>query len=296
MIIGKTTVVIVCFLLVQCILFSADVSESEKLNFKQDITRLRNMQKTFSKGKENSLTDFEQFADELQSKWKFKNKENYARIMLEVCGPLSSGNFQNDRRYEMARKYALAALEKPQEISVDTELELTGHVITLMIGPNVPEGKIWEELRRKDVEIRLHAWNRLLNSIDLKWDPNEVILSPNAVAAEFGFPGNVNPQNIKDITLRAEYEAAIEAYRQKNERYIEQNKLHKWLKRYPKTAEEYIVQAYSTAPYNTVELKQLLDKYEIDRNTQTRIINAVEANIKKEAETKERLNKQQESK
>ena len=63
------------------------------------------------------------------------------------------------------------------------------------------------------------------------------------------------------------------------------------LKRYLPQAEKYIVQLYSAPPYNNEELKQLLEKYKIDRKTQTRIINAVDANIQKEAETIERLNK-----
>jgi hypothetical protein len=276
--------VLMCLSLIQNITFGAipEVSETEKQEYKQELAEIKAMRNSLTPGKTNNLEKYERFADEIQDKWKEKNKEHYAHLMLKVCGPLSSGNFKDDRRYEMARRYALAALEKPQEISVDAELELTGHVVTLMIGPDAPKGQIWEELRRKDVEIRLHAWRRLLDSIDPEWDPNEVIQGPNAVAAELGLPGSVDPQSIENPTLRAEYEAAIEANRQKIENYNEQNKLHKWFKRYPKRAEEYIVQAYSIAPYNNEELVKYLNDYKIDDETKARIVGAVTKNIEKQ--------------
>ena len=124
-----------------------------------------------------------------------------------------------------------------------------------------------------------------------KWDPNEVIWSPNAVGADMGLPSGISPEGVGDPNLRAKYEAALKENQEKIERYTNQNRLHKWLKRYLPQAEKYIVQLYSAPPYNNEELKQLLEKYKIDRKTQTRIINAVDANIQKEAETIERLNK-----
>jgi hypothetical protein len=277
-----------CLLLAQGIAFSADtkVPAVEKQEFKQDIARIRSTENNLAPGDENDLRDFERFADALQDKWRLKNREHYARLMLEVCGPLSSGKFRDDRRYEVARRYALSALDKPQELSLETELELTGHVLTLMIGPNAPQGQDWERRRRKDVEIRLHAWRRLLDSIDPDWDPDEELLGPNAIAppAETGLPGGVDPQAIADPALRAEYERAIEANRQKLERYNEQYQLRKWLRRYPKQAEEYTVQAYSVAPHNQQELTKYLDHYRLDEETKARMLEAVAKNIERQKE------------
>lgn len=289
MLLKKTFIVFMCLLFVQGTIFSAnkEVSSVEKQEFKQDFVRIRAMEKSFSEGKNNSLTDYEQFADELQVKWKLKNKENYARLMVEVCGPLSSGSFKENRRYEVARQYALSALDKPLEISIDTELELIGHALTLMTGPSAPKGQVWEGLRKKDVEMRLHAWQRLLDSIDPDWDPNQVILSPNAVAVVMGYPGTIDSQAIKDPILRAEYEAAIEANRQEIEEYTEQNRLHKWLKRYPKRAEAYITDAYSTAPYNNEELVKYLVDYKIDEKTKARISSTVTKNIEEQSKESE---------
>lgn len=279
-----SVLVLVCLSLVQNIAFGAspEASEMEKQECKQERARIKALRKSFKPGPVNNLKEYENFADEIQNKWNKKNKEHYARLMLKVCGPLSSGRFNDERQYALARKYALLALAEPNEVSLVTELELTGHVMTDMVTPRAPKGQQWAQLRKKDVQIRLHAWKRLTDAIDPNWDPNEELRSPNAVATAMGLPGTVAPEAIKDPTLRAEYELAIERNRRKIERYTEQYRLHDWLKRYPKRAERYIIQAYSRPSYNLEELEQFLDTYIADAKTRSRIINAVTKNMEKQ--------------
>ena len=265
--------------------------QTNEQEYKQDMERIHAKNETFKAGPENNFEEYEKFAVTMQEKWKTKNPEEYAKIMIQICGTLNSGAFRGNRGYDAARKYALAVLTQPDRITLDTELELIGYIMTNTGLPKSPKGEELAQRRRKDVEIRLHAWKRLNNSIDPKWDPNEVIWSPNAVGADMGLPSGISPEGVGDPNLRAKYEAALKENQEKIERYTNQNRLHKWLKRYLPQAEKYIVQLYSAPPYNNEELKQLLEKYKIDRKTQTRIINAVDANIQKEAETIERLNK-----
>jgi len=145
-----------------------------------------------------------------------------------------------------------------------------------------PKGQEWVQQRRKDVEIRLHAWKRLTDAIDWSWDPNDVPLINVPLPVGVGGEAGGEAKHIKDPKLRAEYEAAIEKNRQKAERYNKQYRLRKWLKRFPKRAERYIIQAYSRPPYNLEELKQFLDTYIADAKTRSRIINAVTKNIEKQ--------------
>jgi hypothetical protein len=266
-------------------------SENDMKEYQQDMNRIQAKNKSFKPGPENNFEEYEKFAVTMQEKWKTKNPEEYAKIMIQICGTLNSGAFRGNRGYDAARKYALAVLTQPDRITLDTELELIGYIMTNTGLPKSPKGEELAQRRRKDVEIRLHAWKRLNNSIDPKWDPNDLPVSNVTPPSSTGFPSGISPDAIDDFSLRAEYEAAIEKNRKKAERYDEQYSLHKWLKRYLPQAEKYIVQLYSAPPYNNEELKQLLEKYKIDRKTQTRIINAVDANIQKEAETIERLNK-----
>ena len=264
---------------------SLKASEVENQEYKQDMARIESWSKSLKPGFTNDLNKYEKFANEIQNKWSKKNRELYARLMWEVCKPLSSGRFNDERQYEVARRYALSALAEPNEIPLVTELELTGHVMTDMVTPRAPKGEDFAQRRNKDVEIRLHAWKRLIDAIDPNWDPNEVLLSPNAVGADMGIPvGGMAPESVKDPKLRAEYEAALQKNREKIERHSEQRRLHDWLKRFPKRAEEYIIQAYSKPPFDVEELKQYLDKYVADTKTKARILAAVTKNIEKETQ------------
>jgi hypothetical protein len=89
------------------------------------------------------------------------------------------------------------------------------------------------------------------------------------------------PEHIDDPKLRAEYDAAIEENRRKAQRYSEQYSLRQWLKRFPKTAEEYIIRAYSKPPFDVGELKGFLETYLDDEETRARILDAVTKNAEK---------------
>jgi hypothetical protein len=281
--------VFMCLLLFRNSTFSATdkAFEAEKQEFKQDLSKIEARQKSLARGQENDLNSYEKFCDEIQVKWTKGKNEERAHLMLKVCKPLSAGRFKEARRYEVARKYALSALADANNISLETELKLTGHVVTLMIGPGVPEGEKWVQARKKDVQIRLHAWKRLSDAIDPTWDPNEELMSPNGVGASLGIQaGGIAPEDIKDPGLRAKYKAALEKNQKKIERYTQQSRLRKWLKRYPKTTEKYIVRAYSKDPYDTDELKRFLQKYKIQEQAKLRILEAVTRNIEKQNKVK----------
>jgi len=275
--------ILVCFLLIKNISFGTtnENLQMEKQEYEQDRERIETMRKSFT-GPIKDLKSLEIVGDEIQAKWGQKNKEYYAKLMLEICGPISSWHFNQEGKHVLARKYALSALADPNKIPLETELELIGHVMTDMVTPRAPKEQEWAQQRKKDVEVRFHAWKRLLDAIDPNWDPNDEpfinIPLPEGISGEAGMA----PQHIKDPKRRTEYEAAIEKNRQKAERYGEQYTLRKWLKRFPKRAEEYIIQAYSKPPFNLEELKQYLDKYIADTKTKARILDAVTKNMEKE--------------
>ena len=263
---------------------SSGPSEAETHEYKQDMARIKSVRKSFKPGQVNNLEEYEKFADEIQKKWSQRNKEYNARLILEICGPLSSGTFADDRRHDVARKYALSVLSEPNEIPLEVELDLTGHVMTETVTPRAPKGEDWAQRRKKDVEIRLHAWKRLIDAIDPNWDPNEVLWSPNAVGAFMGLPGGIAPEGVKDPKVRAEYEAALQKNREKIEKYTEQSRLHDWFERYPKRAERYIISAYSKPPFKLEELKQYFARYVVDQKARASILDAVTKNMEKQAE------------
>jgi len=133
----------ICFLALVCclwaknVLFGASIEtlQMEKQEYEQDLSRIGSLRKSLKPGPTNDLKSFEKFADEIQRKWRSKDPEHYAKLMLEICGPITSGRFNTDDRFNIARKYALTALTYPNKITLETELELTGHVKTPMFGP-----------------------------------------------------------------------------------------------------------------------------------------------------------------
>jgi hypothetical protein len=213
--------------------------------------------------------------------------------MLEICGPLSSGDFKGNRPRTLARKYALSVLERPDAVPLTLELELTGHVMTLMCTPYAPEGADFAQRRKKDVQIRFHAWKRLIDAIDPKWDPNDKPFRNVAPPTETGLRPGTSPEVIKNQEMRAIYEKAIERNRLKSVRYLEQSRLRDWLKRFPRNAEPYIIQAYSKPPFNLEELKQYLDNYIADKKTKDKILGAVKKNMEKQTKDTPEGSKQQ---
>ena len=284
---NKKSFALISIFLISIFFLNINALETSKEEYQQDLERINAFNKSFKQGLVNNLEEYEKFANEIQKKW----NEDYAKLMLEICKPLSSGTFESRRRFDLAREYALSALNEPNKITLDTELELIGHVMTNTGLPFSPKEQELVQRRKKDIDIRLHAWKRLTDAVDPKWDPNDLPKINITPPPSTGLPSGIAPEAIQDPKLRAEYEKAIEQNEQKAKKYSEQYELHKWLKKYPDRAEKYIIQLYSAEPYDTEELKQLLEKYKIDQEVQTRIINAVESNIKKEAETQERLNR-----
>ncbi|MCK4913938.1 MAG: hypothetical protein KAS69_05010 [Planctomycetes bacterium] len=279
---------LLCFVLLQSAAFgvNSDALEMQKQEYTQDMNSIRAMRKSLSPGQTNDLGKYEQFADEIRDKWKQEsNREYYARLMLEICKPLTSGGFKSNRRFVLAREYALSALEEPDKISVTIELELTDHVITKMYAFDAPKGEDFAQSRKKDLEVRLHTWKRLITAIDPSWDPNEVTVSPNVVAISMGFPGTIESETIQDTDLRDEYETAMQKNQQKIERYSEQDRLRKWRKRFSRTTESYVVRAYSEPPFKTDELSQCLDSYLTDEQTKTRIIDTVTETVEKKIQS-----------
>jgi hypothetical protein len=142
----------------------------------------------------------------------------------------------------------------------------------------VPKGEDFAERRRKDLDVRLHAWKRLEDAVDPNWNPNEMPPDANAVAVDMGFPGAIAPEEIRDVVLRAKYKAAIEQSDRKIRQYTEQYRVRLSLKMFPKSAERSTVEAYSHPPCNIEELRKSLDEHKVDSSTKARILDAVAKN------------------
>ena len=265
---------------------NAETTSQEKREYEQDYKLTTDMNAFLSSQSDvRDLNAYEEFADRLNHKWRGRNKELYARLMLEICGPLISGFFNEGRQYELSRKYALSALEEPDSIPLLIELDLNGCVMTYVFGPNAVSGKDLVERRAKDAAIRLHAWRRLLEAIDPDWDPNEKTLGGNVPPPPgTGLSPGVDPAAIQDSALRAAYEDAIRINSQKIEERTRQYKYRWRLEWFQEHAEKSIIQTYSHPPFAIEELRNMLDNQLPDQEAKTRIIETVEKNMREPQE------------
>jgi len=264
---------------------NAETTPQEEQEYKQDYKRVADMDASISRSDVRDLNAYEGFADRIAQKWRGRNREYHARLMLEICRPLSSGTFSEKRRYLLARKYALSALEEPDSISLKLELELTGQVVIIFAGPDAPIGDDFTVKRAENAAIRLHAWRRLLEAIDPNWDPNEKTWGGNVPPPPAtGLSPGVDPAAIQDSALRAEYEEAIRINRQKIEERTKQYKYRQYLEWFQNSAEENIIQEYSHPPYAIDELRKMLDNELPDQSAKAGIMEVVEKNMQESQE------------
>ena len=259
----------------------ARLSAEEQRLYHLDRDKALSLRKAMAARKAVDLKTIEALGDELDRRWSGLNRECHARLLLEICEPLGSGKIKDKRAYDVARRYALSALAKPDRIPPRLELELVGYVVTPMIGvTNAMGTNEFSRARRVDAQARLHAWRRLNSALDPKWNPDERITA--SVMPPIGVPiaaSDMSPEGIEDPKLRAEYVAAIQKKQRELEARFEQSQLHDWLKRYPESAAGYIVDLYSRPPYDPEELRQTLDAYLTGKEAKSRILDAVRKNI-----------------
>lgn len=257
------------------------VAPEEMQEYETDLNRVDSVRSSLLQSDIRDLSAYKELADDIDGTWSTRNREYHARLILNICKPLSSGTFEEGRRYELARRYALSALEDADDIPLTLELELIGHVTTVRIGPDASRGEDFARYRKKDVEVRLHAWKRLIDAIDPDWDPDEVLWVANVMPpAATGLSAGVEPEAIKDAGLRSEYEAEIQRNIQIAKEYQEQYEFHKWLERFPRRVESEIVDAYSHPPFDLEELQEMLDDHLIDQDARSRMLEAVDKNMR----------------
>jgi hypothetical protein len=235
----------------------------------------------------NSLASL---AEEIQNKWIKKDIKMYGALMVNTFNCWESACRRSDKKapVDIIRKYANQVLStydpnKTENISIETEF---GLVSILYEEYEYSKGKRtdgeWVSNRRKGAERFFHAWQRLEDSIDENWDPNDIPVEnvdlPEGVAGFSGMP----PEMIEDAVLRAEYEKAIERNREKIKIRNEQLKLRNIKKTYFRIVKKYLVSTYSIPPYDNEELEEYLNKYIAGEKIRAQIVDALTQKIKKQ--------------
>lgn len=227
--------------------FSQPEAGSVEEAFQHDLGRIH----AFAKARD--LAGLEKAADALQSKWSRRDELHYAYLMSELASLLGSIEFNNDRRFLLAAKYAQSGLSKASKIPVETEVALLlwlARDIDYLNGKS--RGMAWSKQRSSRVRLWLQAARRLEKEIDRSFDVSD---SRNWPLAN---------------TYQGQAEA--EKNRQKAEKLNRQMTLRQAEEDYWDFAEPYLIEAYMRPPLNTWELRHYLDLYLKNKNRKARIL------------------------
>lgn len=253
------------------------VSEDAERAFLAEVARIEAVQVPLQAGQNNDLAAYERFADEVAEKWSIGDKEHYAVLMYTLCKPLALGRFNDDRQYDLATEYALSALEKPDEISLRSEVKLV-NLLTVRTAYDGPDSRAedWTGKRKQCLEMRLHAWKRLLEAVDHSWKPDNVEVLRAELESESAACEEAARRSPRDSVLLEEHRKNMMAVCDKLQSFGAQYRVREMLATFSVNAERRIEREYSVLPYGSDELKEALDSFkELDSDTVERIIDTI---------------------
>ena len=230
-------------------------------------------------GQAKDLHALERLGQEIKREWRSTDINMYVRLTLKVAQEIGSRDFKFNKRFGLAQDFAIQALEYANVIPLEMECKLIIWVQgRFNADGNVLQGAQWASFRKKQLLLRLHAWQRIKATIDKNWDPNDTGVINVCPPAGSNIPAGGAPSGIKDPQLRAEYEAAIEVNSQKIARSNLQILARRLNKRWIPGAQRAIIRAYIEAPSEKAELEELekyLLQYGVDEKARSTILDAV---------------------
>lgn len=235
-------------------------------SYDEELARIEQMAKS------KDLAGLERMMDEIHRKWRRRDAESYAALILSAVSRLNVVGMDEPEDPALVHDHIMLALEKADEMSIQTHFKLVCH---LQHHPRHGSVVSLGECRTQAAREWMCAWKRVHDELSPDWNPSDEPRSNIAPPAATGLPSGVAPEAIEDPTLRAEYEAAIEKNNQKAEQYSKQYQLRKVEARLLKKAEDYLINAYSTPPYDITELGQYLTQYVSDEKVRARITDEV---------------------
>jgi hypothetical protein len=225
-----------------------------------------------------NIVSAKRFVDSIDEEWVKENRNDYAELMKEICDDLSRlplwGNKLPDNA--LIREYALKALDKPDEIFILLELDLIGYLQPPL---DIKAREAFAEERKENTAKRLHCLKRWMDSIDPSWingKAREKLLPyPREV---YDSTGQLMLQSITDPDLMRKCKEITKHNAQIIKIDNEQSLLRQEKDRFMDEMKR-IVEYYSLVPYNTEELKELLNEYDIDKKMASEMLNTVRAKI-----------------
>ena len=229
------------------------------------------------------LSTLKATADPLLAKWLALDKQKYAALTCDVCIILSSRNFHDQKQFSIVEQYAFSALNTVHSIPIQTQAGLVMYGLSHITRSTNGQDQITTATRRSMYAREWFiTWQKINSLIDPHFDPHALRVEANVLppvdSGQLMFPG-MSPHAIHDSKIRAEYERSIALNNEKIEYLDKQIALRQLHRTFSHVAENYLVQAYSQAPYDVDELKGYIAQYPADTAVESDILKRVAANI-----------------
>ena len=229
------------------------------------------------------LAGVERILAAMDEEWARSDKQAHVNLLRIACDTMTSAGFRDtERSRSLVERYATIALSNADDSQIDVQLYLLDSYLRVDSESGRLKGEKWSEARTDSAELWFGVWQRLEDSIDRDWDPEdpkndvEPYVPPEGVV----FASGMSPDAIEDPSVRAEYEAHLK----KNERIAannyQQRKLRRVQEEYSQKVEDYVIRIYSIPEFNMEELKAHLTNLE-DEKMSKRILDAVSKNVPK---------------
>lgn len=221
------------------------------------------------------LTGLAKLADSIEQTWGHQpDSRPYFALMDEVTNVLRSNNFgssDTSKQFELARKYVLVVLSHVK-VPLDITARLLPRLIpeeTLVFYKKPFDESGWAKARSYRAPLWLQTRQRLKHLVD----PNYDFTSPVFINLPISVEALKDPK--KDIPRLKAMQENSKKIRGRNAQSLArfQDDL------VAPMAENEMIAYYSQAPYDTPELKRLLETYVDDAATRQRILDQVAKNI-----------------
>lgn len=217
-----------------------------------------------------SLEKYKAFATEILDDDSERSPRQFVYLTCGLCQPLVQGLFDDDSQYEVARKWALAAL-KLEDIPAVPEIALLQLVFRPRLNSGLETESDFEKQRAQEARHWLHAWDNFRSSIEENWDPKAPWPQVEPTA---GYILGGSTEQIKDPVARAKYEKALDEIRRRDKADGDHRALRGYLQSFPEECELHLIRLYSKEPSGLPELTKLLSEYRIDAASTERILKA----------------------
>lgn len=239
----------------------AGTSKADDREFSDEARRITAVNATLKPGSDNDLARYEKFAEEVDAKWRGRDRKHYGRLMLSIFWPLASGSFSDKRQHDLALKYALSILETPNDIDLDVEVPLVEFLALPVTGDQESRGPDWTATRLKYLRLRLHAWQRLLDAVDPAWDASDLQTVRRELEADATDSVARSREIATDHAARKKHNQEMQALQERFARSEKQWRVREALQSFSITMPGRIAEEYSTWPYDFSQLETELSAF-----------------------------------